>query len=41
MEGAAGVHVITHDLAASVDPDGYGERGARDVDRGEGKCGGA
>jgi TolB-like protein/Tfp pilus assembly protein PilF len=38
---AAGICEIAHDLAASIDPAGIGERGAREINRGEGKCGGA
>ena len=36
MERAAGIHVITHDLARGIDPDSLGECGAWGVDRGEG-----
>lgn len=32
---AAGIHVITHDLARGIDPDGLRERRTRGVDRGE------
>ena len=38
MERAPGICERAHDLAVSIDPDGIGQRGARDINRGEGKC---
>ncbi len=35
MAHAAGIIVLAHDLAATIDPERRGERGARDIDRGE------
>ena len=35
MARAAGVRVITHDLARGIDPNSLGECGAWGVDRGE------